>query len=64
MDKQVEILITDLKLKAFAHNYQEYEQQAIDNSWSYIKYLLKLCQLELARRYQNRIKTWNKESYW
>jgi len=59
---QVELLINQLKLKAIAKNYQQLSTLAIKESWSYPQYLAKLCELEVTRRYQNRIQVWTKES--
>ena len=59
---QVELLINQLRLKAMEKNYQQMAQLAIEQSWSYEQYLAKLCELEVARRYQNRVQVWTKDS--
>lgn len=59
---QVELLINQLKLKAMVKHYQPLAKQAIEQSWSYPQYLAKLCELEVARRYQNRVQVWTKDS--
>jgi len=59
---QVELLINQLKLKAIAKHYQDLSIQAVEQSWSYPQYLAKLCELELTRRYQNRVQVWTKDS--
>jgi len=59
---QVELLINQLNLKAIAKHYQTLSTQAVEQSWSYPQYLAKLCELEVARRYQNRVQVWTKDS--
>ncbi len=61
-DTQVELLLNQLKLKAFVQNHESMQTQGIENTWSYAKYLSKLCELEVSRRYQNRVKRWMVES--
>ena len=61
-DNQVQILLNRLKLKAIEQSYESMQVQAIENSWSYSKYLGKLCELEASRRYQNRVKRRSVES--
>jgi len=61
-DTQVEMLLNQLKLKAFVQNYESMQTQALENTWSHAKYLSKLCELEVSRRYQNRVKRWTVES--
>ncbi len=62
MNNQIEMLINQLKLKAIGQSYIKLQEQAIQESWSHSTYLGKLCELEIARRYENRIKTWTRES--
>lgn len=61
-DTQVELLLNQLRLKSFVQNYENLQTQAIENTWSYAKYLSKLSELEISRRYQNRVKRWMVES--
>jgi len=61
-DTQVEMLLNQLKLKAFVQSYESIQTQAVESTWSYAKYLSKLCELEVSRRYQNRVKRWTVES--
>jgi len=61
-DTQVELLLNQLKLKAFVQNYESMQTQAVENTWGYAKYLSKLSELEVSRRYQNRVKRWMLES--
>ena len=62
MNNQVDLLISQLKLKAIQQSYIKLQGDTIEKSWSHSTYLGKLCELEIARRYENRIKTWTKES--
>jgi len=62
MSNQIEILLNQLKLKAIGQSYIKLQEQAIEKSWSHSAYLGKLCELEIARRYENRIKVWTRES--
>ncbi len=61
-DTSVEILLNQLKLKAIVQSYEDMGTQAVEHTWSYAKYLSKLCELEVSRRYQNRVKRWSIES--
>jgi len=59
---QVEMLLNQLKLKAFVQSYDCIQIQAIESTWIYAQNLSKLCELEVSRRYQNRVKRWTVES--
>jgi len=61
-DTQVVLLLNQLRLKSFVQNYESLQAQGIENTWSYSKYLSKLSELEISRRYQNRVKKWMVES--
>jgi DNA replication protein DnaC len=56
------MMLKELKLPAFGKHYQAYQEQAIDQSWGYSQFLAKLCEQEVARRYQTRIYNWTKEA--
>ncbi|MCP4238894.1 MAG: ATP-binding protein [Aestuariibacter sp.] len=56
------MMLKELKLSAFGKHYQAYQEQAIDQSWGYSQFLAKLCEQEVARRYQTRIYNWTKEA--
>jgi len=56
------IMLKELRLTAFNQHLDEYQQQAIENTWSYADFLSKLCEQELARRFQTRIATWTREA--
>jgi DNA replication protein DnaC len=56
------MMLKELKLSAFGRHYQAYQEQAIEQSWGYSQFLAKLCEQEVARRYQTRIYNWTKEA--
>jgi DNA replication protein DnaC len=56
------MMLKELKLPGFGKHYQAYQEQAIDQSWGYSQFLAKLCEQEVARRYQTRIYNWTKEA--
>lgn len=58
----LKLMLKELRLTTFSHNLDNYQQQAIDNTWSYSEFLSKLCEQELARRFQTRISKWTRES--
>lgn len=62
MDKALPVMLKDLRLPAFADHYIAFEQEATANAWGYGHYLAKLCEQEMARRYQSRIAKWTHES--
>jgi len=55
-------MLKDLRLPAFEQHYEGHQEQAIEQSWGYDKYLSKLCESEIARRYEVRIRNWTKEA--
>lgn len=55
-------MLTELHLSGFKQHLTHLEQQAIEQHWSYGDFLAKLCEQELAKRYQTRITSWRKES--
>ena len=58
----LEIMLKELRLTAFSQHLGEYQRQAIENTWSYADFLSKLCEQELARRFQTRIANWTREA--
>ena len=42
--------------------YENYQAQAIEQSWGYTQYLATLCEQEVARRFQTRVHNWTKEA--
>lgn len=57
------IMLKELRLTTFSQNLAGYQQQAIENTWSYSEFLSKLCEQELARRFQTRIYKWTREAH-
>jgi DNA replication protein DnaC len=56
------VMLKALRLPAFGQHYQDYQEQATEQSWGYDQYLAQLCEQEVARRYQTRIHNWTKEA--
>jgi DNA replication protein DnaC len=56
------VMLKELRLPAFGQHYQDYQEQAIEQSWGYSHYLASLCEQEVARRYQTRVHNWTKEA--
>jgi DNA replication protein DnaC len=55
-------MLTELHLSGFKQHHDVLEQQAIEHNWSYRDFLAKLCEAELAKRYQTRVNTWRRDS--
>ena len=62
MAEALPMMLKELRLPAFGQHYEDYQGQAIDQSWGYSQYLSKLCEQEVARRFQTRIHNWTKEA--
>ena len=62
MAEALPLMLKALRLPAFGQHYQDYQEQATEQSWGYDQYLAQLCEQELARRYQTRIHNWTKEA--
>jgi len=62
VDKTLPIMLKELRLPAFIDHHEAVEQAATDKAWSYSQYLAKLCEQEVARRYQSRIAKWTHEA--
>ncbi|MFQ5471217.1 MAG: IS21-like element helper ATPase IstB [Gammaproteobacteria bacterium] len=62
MSEALAMMLKNLRLPAFGQHYQDYQEQAVEKSWGHGQYLSKLCEQEVARRYQVRIQNWTKES--
>lgn len=58
----LKVMLKELRLATFSQNLDNYQNQAIENTWSYSEFLSKLCEQELARRFQTRISKWTRES--
>jgi DNA replication protein DnaC len=55
-------MLKSLNLAAFNQYLDEFNQQAIEQTWSYSDFLSKLCEVELARRFQTRVANWTREA--
>ena len=62
MAEALPLMLKALRLPAFGQHYQDYQEQATEQSWGYDQYLAQLCEQEVARRYQTRIHNWTKEA--
>lgn len=58
----LEMMLKELRLTAFNQHLSDCQQQAIKNTWSYKDFLAKLCEQELARRFQIRTSHWIREA--
>ena len=58
----LQIMLKELRLTTFNQNLDDYQRQATENTWSYKEFLSKLCEQELARRFQTRITKWTREA--
>jgi len=56
------MMLKNLRLPAFEQHFETYQEQASEQAWGYGKYLSKLCEDEIARRYEVRIRNWTKEA--
>lgn len=55
--------LKDLKLSQIKHHWQQTQDNAIRESWSYSQYLSYLCGLEMQKRHENRLIRRIKESH-
>lgn len=62
MDESLVPMLKELRLPAFNDHHIALAEQATKGAWSYRTYLGKLCEQELARRYQSRISKWTHEA--
>lgn len=58
----LEFMLKSLNLAAFNQFLDEFNQQAIEQTWSYSDFLSKLCEVELARRFQTRVTNWTRDA--
>ena len=56
------VMLKELRLATFSQNLESYQKEAIEKTWSYSEFLSKLCEQELARRFQTRISKWTREA--
>ena len=62
MTESLPLMLKELRLSAFGQYYENYQAQAIEQSWGYTQYLATLCEQEVARRFQTRVHNWTKEA--
>lgn len=58
----LKVMLKELRLATFSQNLEGYQRQAIEKTWSYSEFLSKLCEQELARRFQTRTSKWTREA--
>ena len=58
----LKVMLKELRLATFSQNLDSYQNQAIEKTWSYSEFLSKLCEQELARRFQTRTSKWTREA--
>jgi DNA replication protein DnaC len=56
------MMLKELRLTAFNQYLDDCQHQAIKNTWSYTDFLKKLCEQELAHRFQIRTRNWTREA--
>lgn len=61
-ETMISVYLKQLRLSTMRNHYQEIEQQALENHWSYGKYLATLCDAEVTHREQQRLSRYLKES--
>lgn len=61
-ETMIGVYLKRLCLSTIKNHYEEIEQQALDNHWSYKKYLATLCDIEVAHREGQRLARYLKES--
>ncbi len=62
MAEALPLMLKELRLAAFGAHYENYQAQAIEQSWGYSQYLSALCEQEVARRFQTRVHNWTREA--
>lgn len=62
MVEALPVMLKALRLPAFAQHHEGYQAQAVEQSWGYDQYLARLCEEEVAQRFQTRIHNWTKEA--
>ena len=56
------MMLKELRLTAFNQHLEDYQHQAVKNTWSYTDFLKELCEQELAHRFQVRTSNWAREA--
>lgn len=54
------LMLKELRLPTFARHHQNLQQKAVEQAWSYSRFLSALCEQEIATRYQSRVTQWTK----
>ena len=62
MDESLPIMLRQLRLPAFSEHHRRIGEKATENAWDYGRYLSYLCEQEIARRYESRVRTWSREA--
>lgn len=62
MSDALPMMLKELRLSAFVQHHQGFEKQASEQAWGYSQYLSRLCESEIAERFQRRIRNWTKEA--
>lgn len=62
MGESLPIMLRQLRLPAFNEHYQRSAELATEKAWDYGHYLSHLCEQEIARRYESRVRTWSREA--
>ena len=58
----LQVMLKELRLTSFSQNLEDYQRKATENTWSYTEFLSKLCEQELAKRFQTRMTKWTREA--
>ncbi len=58
----LQLMLKELRLPTFSQNLETFQHQATESTWSYTEFLSKLCEQELAHRFQTRITKWTREA--
>ena len=62
MSEALPLMLKELRLPTFAAHVEHYQAQATEQSWGYAQFLSRLCEQEVARRFETRIRNWTKEA--
>ena len=62
MSEALPMMLRELRLPAFGQHYEVYQEQATEQAWGYDQYLSRLCEDEIARRFETRVRNWTKEA--
>ena len=62
MTDSVALLLKELRLPAFVRHYEPLWETAAEKGWSHPEYLARLCEYEVADRYQRRTQKWTREA--